>query len=37
MTLLKVHQDHQGLEHVACEELLREWGLFSLETYKGRI
>lgn len=27
----EVHQDHQGLGHVACEELLREQRLFSLK------
>lgn len=36
MRLVEVHQDHQGLGQVACEELLREWCLFGLEKSKGK-
>lgn len=31
MRLMEVRQGPQGLQHVAHEELLREWALFSLK------
>jgi len=35
--LVDIHQEHQGLENVACEELLRELGSFNLGKSKGGI